>query len=480
VNLQSVEAVIYSSSVTISDPKAPTIGALSGTLTAGGWLRGVQTAAVSGADETGVKDLQLVRDGGVVAAADVRTCDYSKTAPCDSPGQNVASNWAGINTATWPDGNHQVKAVVHDAADNAKDSATILVRTDNTAPAAPIDLTVVGGSDWSAEGTRSLFWTLPDGQASPIVGARVQICHPNLGCQEVAADDPSTTQVLLPGEGTLTGKVYLEDQAGNVNPANGAPFTILYDATPPPAPTLGDITQNGTANSFAVDITPNDPGPAPLNRLTGEICDEAEASCIPIPPQDDTTHINFVTPGPGTWKLKVRVTDAAGNVGATATSPPFTYAEPTTPTPTPTGTATATATVTSTAQPTATATSTATPTTTATATATPTATPTTTPPPRRRRIGIEIDSARLTRRKVVVRGQLTKPATGTIKIKVRARRHGKLRAKKVTQPVQARGHFKIRITLPERLRGIRFGRLIVTYGGDETYRPARVKDVVGR
>ena len=175
----------------------------------------------------------------------------------------------------------------------------------------------------------------------------------------------------------------------------------------------------------------------------------------------------------------MRITDEAGNVGDSALSAPFTYTPITptpTPTPTPTATVAPTATATQTAEPTPIATVIETP----TITPTPTPTVTTTPPTRRRRIGIEIDSARLTRRKVLVRGELTRPGTGTITVKVTARRHHKRRSKEVTVPLGDQGRFKVVLRLPKRLKGIKFGRLIVTYHGDDRYRPARVKDAVGR
>ena len=61
--------------------------------------------------------------------------------------------------------------------------------------------------------------------------------------------------VKLTTEGVFHGLIYLVDQAGNADPANAAAFTLRADGTPPSAPTLGTVSQNGTDNSFGVDVT---------------------------------------------------------------------------------------------------------------------------------------------------------------------------------------------------------------------------------
>jgi hypothetical protein len=170
--------------------------------------------------------------------------------------------------------------------------------------------------------------------------------------------------------------------------------------------------------------------------------------------------------------LKLKGTDEAGNVGAVGTSPPITYVE-VTPTPS--------ASPIPSSSPTPSTSPAPDPSVTVTPTESPTPTPTATPPPRgRRSIGIEVDSARLTRLRVIVRGALTKLGTGKISVRLRARRHHQRRSVKRSRAVRNDGRFILRIRLPRRLIGVRRGRLIVRYSGDATYRPARVRDVVGR
>jgi hypothetical protein len=52
--IHHVRAALYNASVSISDSGGPTLGGASGTLLAGGWLRGAQTAGIVASDASGI------------------------------------------------------------------------------------------------------------------------------------------------------------------------------------------------------------------------------------------------------------------------------------------------------------------------------------------------------------------------------------------------------------------------------------------
>ena len=460
--LHAAETVLYGAEVTIDDPQAPEAGSLSGTLTAGGWLRGSKTIAMTGSDAIGIKQLQLTRDGGAGLRSTSFDCDYSYLAPCQLG--SVGSAWADVNTALLSDGTHTLVGSAVDAAGNRSDSSTVTIQTDNTAPAAPPTLTASSG--WSSVASRSLSWSLPTGEVAPVTGATIRLCPPagspcttsaasaatsgsvtlttpgewtgsvyltdaagnssasnaapftlrydpdppaappsvtasaawsnvadrsviwtlpglqmspitgativlcppsGIGCTTAPGATTTTGAVTLTSPGSWTGSVFLTDEAGNSASANATPFTLRYDAEPPPAPVLGTPQQQGTSAEFLVAVSSADPGPAPLTRLGADLCRPDGSACNTVQPAG-LTQARFVAPGTGDWRARVRSIDEAGNVGAWATTS-FTYVPA--PTATPTSTPTPTPTRSATPGPSATAS----PTPTATATEEPTLTP---------------------------------------------------------------------------------------------------------
>lgn len=123
-------AAVFAEASTISDPVAPSVAlsAIPAQAVSGGEL----SASVSGSDQTGVSRLELLVDGQVVASS-VRSCDFTRVLPCDSPGGSVSAQLsAGRLTA----GARQLTARVIDAAGNVANSApqTVLVAAADPGP----------------------------------------------------------------------------------------------------------------------------------------------------------------------------------------------------------------------------------------------------------------------------------------------------------------------------------------------------------
>lgn len=438
-SIHKAQATLYGATVTIDDPLAPQAGALTGSLFAGGWVRGTRSAAMTGADATGIQSLELMRDGATNVKASSFSCDYRVPAPCPA---SASSAWSNVDTTVLSDGTHAFSGVARDAAGNTQ-AASADVRVDNTAPVAPIGLTA--DAAWSSQAVgRTVSWSLPGGQVAPIGTAQVTLCRERGSCFTPSASTTGST-FGLPSEGRWVASVRLVDAAGNVGAAGEVP--VGYDAGSPSAPALGTVEPaGGNAYRMPVDTT-GDPGPAPITSVQGEACPVAGGACSALtgsgaPP----TAATFELPGPGDYAISARGIDAAGNVGATASE---TYTVPSGPTPS----ATATPSV----------------------TAGPSATPTATPATPRIRPMLKVTRAQLTRRRVAVRGVVSKGGTGRVAVRLAAR------GRAITKSVKVRsGTFVVTVRLDTRLRGIRHARLRVRYGGDARYLARTVKRRLSR
>lgn len=434
--LHRVKAVIYSATVTINDPTLPTVSAPTGALAQPRWLRGQHAATASASDSTGIDTIQLLR-GDAPVATDDRACDYTKAAPCANPGANTDAQWPAIDTATWPDGEHQIRTRATDAANNVALSTPVTVRTDNTAPAPPTGLTVEGGDGWSNNPTRALAWTLPEGQASPIVGATIRRCLAG-ACTDEPASSVTSGHVTASADGEWSVSVWLRDEAGNESAANAAAATLRYDGSAPPAPRIG-IPDN-VDGTFVMHVAVDDPGPAaaPIVRFDGELCDVNGANCSQH--KQSPTHafspagvISF-SPPPGTWQVRVRAVDQAGNVGATSTTL-ITLAPP------PSGIS---------QEPVAAL---------------------------RKTPTLRITRARVRGGRLSFAGTITRGATGTLTVTYDARTAKG--TKRVTKRVKVRaGRWRGSVRLSKLIAAARSGRLRASYSGDKRFGPRRTSRTI--
>ena len=300
--------------MTLSDPVSPSTNGATGSLFAGGWLRGSQTAQVSGSDAVGIKSFAVVRDGEVVAQ-DPQECDYGKVTPCASPGVELASELPPVDTAGWVDGVHQVSLRVVDGGDNVTDTPAVEVKVDNTAPAAPTKVRNGRGAVWAARRSQTLKWDAPTGQAAPIVGSTLSACRGKKQprCVKVTATAAGEAKVVLPRQGLYRGGVYLTDEAGNVSPANAAKVAVGYDSSKPKRPRLGAVTR-GKGRTRSVRVRFRDAGAAPIARLSARLCRPGRtAGCTRVRTSDTKRVRTALKRGSGRIELRVRVVDAAGN-----------------------------------------------------------------------------------------------------------------------------------------------------------------------
>jgi hypothetical protein len=223
---------LYSADVSVTDPSAPTLtGGPNGPLwNPDAYHRGTESASFGGTDNTGISEADWLIDGRQ-QTFDRGACDYSRPLPCsDMP----ADTQHGVNVGAVRDGQHQLEAVVKDAAGNPATAGPINLNVDTTPPAAPGGLSAAPAGD----GSVTASWANPDSQFAPITKAHYQLCPvgPGAGpCQgELVASGTnisSITGLHLPGPGTWSLTVWLEDAAGNVSRGNVASRVLGPDQT---------------------------------------------------------------------------------------------------------------------------------------------------------------------------------------------------------------------------------------------------------
>lgn len=238
-NFERVYAYLYSATTTINDPEAPAVSAITGDITAGGWLSGPKQVTFSATDSSGIQSTSLLVDGGAIAAAPA-TCDYTRMRPCENATRQVT-----LDVASLGEGAHTVTAQATDAAGQVSSGPALPVLVDTKAPSAPAPLEATRQSD----GRYTLTWTNPDqGGASPISTAHYRICQPGstTACPasgtQSAADIHALNDVPFPaGGGPWTIYVSLQDQAGHHDPSQARALTVQTS----PA-SLGPGTDPGT------------------------------------------------------------------------------------------------------------------------------------------------------------------------------------------------------------------------------------------
>jgi hypothetical protein len=312
---------------TLDDQVGPSIGGPSGTLTAGGWIRGSRTLSIwAGDGGGGLTQLAATFDNGTTLgstpACTVVAGRYAKLQPC--PLAHDAT-WT-VDTSKLPDGVRTVSARATDVGGSVA-GLSYSFKVDNTAPAAPLDLTVVDGDGWRPTNRFALRWSNPKGQHAPIVRARFRAC-PSAGgaCIEGAATGEDLTgsgPVVLPRAGEWDVRVWLEDAAGNSDAALAAPPRRLRFDPDPPLLRFLEPEPGAAGRAFveASDMSGIAHGEIELRRVDGggwEALPTARLGSRLVAEIDDSDRR-------GIYALRARATDAAGNVavvdGGTRTLP---------------------------------------------------------------------------------------------------------------------------------------------------------------
>lgn len=223
---------------TLDDAVAPSIADPTGSLLAGGWLRGTRTlSAWAGDVGGGLTGMSASFDNGTTLSSPTACTTvagrYARLQPCPLGHTGV---WS-IDTAQLPDGARTVAIRATDAGGTTVGRGEA-INVDNTAPAPPSNSEVVGGDGWRATNGFALRWTNPGGQHAPIARARFELCRADGGgcvtgertAENLTVADP----IAVPTGGEWDARVWLEDAAGNTDSSLATPpLRLRFDPDPP-------------------------------------------------------------------------------------------------------------------------------------------------------------------------------------------------------------------------------------------------------
>lgn len=291
----------------VQDPVAPTLQLRGGSLLSKGWLRGIQGLSAVASDNTGIQALQILVDGREYDRTSAG-CDYRRVVPCASSlGGEFRADLRGVS-----DGSHQLTVVATDSAGNTTERRTTL-RVDSTAPDRVSELTVEPRG-WTAGMDFNVSWSNPStGDGSLIAAVHAQLCADR--CQPAQRVEEGSIQRLdlrVPSAGQWKLRLWVEDLAGNQNPATAQEIDLLSDTTPPSVRLL--------------DRSDSEPGALYVeagDELSGIASSELEVRregdlswhSVPVMPTDHGFMgvVDDESLPAGRYQVRARVTDRAGN-----------------------------------------------------------------------------------------------------------------------------------------------------------------------
>jgi hypothetical protein len=319
-------------SMTIED-NFPPESAISGEMTAGGWLRGERKLYYNARDGgAGLTRTEATLDGATLFPHD-HPCSVAlidgawratKMRPC--PVDRVG--YYPIITTGISDGPHSLG---HCAVDFAGNTACLPARTilvDNNPPTHPLTLAPAGGETWRRTNDFDLTWVNPDqGPASPIGGASWRIEGPagyDSGAKFVPGHSLSSIQNLfVPHAGVYSFSVWLRDEAGNETASTAVSVPLRFDDVPPGVAFDPAAAGDALPEQIRAQITDAHSGPAAgqidYRRLDGQQWTELPAKFQPGDTAD-TAQLTARLPtdlGPGTYVFRASATDGAGNAAST-------------------------------------------------------------------------------------------------------------------------------------------------------------------
>jgi hypothetical protein len=223
--------------VTLDDPNPPGVQITSGSVTEPGWHSGDQTVAYRAWDASGISKTLVLVDGTQQDKWE-NTCFDDRPKPCDD--QDRASSLPSFIFGA--DGRHRVSIHAIDRV-GLVTSVDREVLIDRTAPTQPLEAEIDGGIGWRSRNSFDMHWRNPNQTASPIAAARYLLCPEatrageSTGCiqgRRAVRDISSLSDLHVPSQGAWRLSLWLEDAAGNADPARSVSLSSLrFDDTPP-------------------------------------------------------------------------------------------------------------------------------------------------------------------------------------------------------------------------------------------------------
>jgi hypothetical protein len=291
--------------------------------TQGLWVSaGSHHVSYTTSDNVGVKSARAVV-GASQGDQQFRSCDYTRTIPCDNTPGSI-----DVRTAELAEGSQPLVVRVTDAADNTADSQPVTVRIDRTAPTAPA-VSVEGGETWRSQNSFAAVWQNPDeGDRAPITAIHWRLCRTGgSSCtsgSQSGAGIARLADLRVPEPGEWQLRIVREDAAGNRNDDYASqPVTLRHDPEAPQLAFEGAPADDPTRVSVAVTerISGIAGGQIELSR---EGSNTWQALSTKLEGGRLLARIDDAALEPGRWYLRAQATDLAGNVGVAAAPQPLT------------------------------------------------------------------------------------------------------------------------------------------------------------
>jgi hypothetical protein len=248
---------LYVPEMTLDDHHVPSSPRLTGgNLPGAGWESGRKPHSISFAasDQGGGIDFVTASIEGGPSVTHPAPCArsgsvYNRLQPCP-----LAVNGSlSIDLSSLSDGTHDMRLTAVDAAGQTSTDNARPIHVDNTAPAAPQHLALVGGEAWKSRDGFAATWQSPVQSHAPIVATRWRLCPVatgpcHSGRQAGSASSLNDIAALNSGEYSLY--AWLEDAAENQDSATAAKVTLRLDTE---APRLAFLDQQ-PADPLTVEV----------------------------------------------------------------------------------------------------------------------------------------------------------------------------------------------------------------------------------
>ncbi|HEX7058231.1 MAG TPA: hypothetical protein VF176_00060 [Solirubrobacterales bacterium] len=321
--------------ITIQDDLAPAAG-FGGSITDGGWRRGVQGIHFWGGETGGgIRYSETYMDGNRVNLTEYDCAKAyiggewraTRMQPCSL---GVVGD-AAIATTSFSDGPHSIHNCAIDFAANVGCTPDRIVYIDNNPPAHPRNLTLAGGDGWRRINDFDFSWANPDqGAASAIGGAFWRITGPaglDTGVKWAGGHDlTAIPDRAVSGPGLYTFHIWLRDEAGNDAPGSAVEVPLRFDNVAPGVAFAVDQGLDSVVElpeAVRADVTDIHSHPAggtiSYRRLEGQEWIELPTR---FQPGGGAEQASLVAPlpeslGPGTYLFRAEALDGAGNTATT-------------------------------------------------------------------------------------------------------------------------------------------------------------------
>ncbi len=256
--------------------------------------------------------------------------------PCPAGPYN--HSWT-LDTASVSDGAHSLQVCAQDYGQyrglNGTGGATCdsrTIHTDNHPPGAPVGLEATSANPNRYLPDFGARWQLPPDSGSPLATARYVVVDAEgevvVPAQTIAGPSPTSIPAIegpaKPGDYRL--RVWLEDSVGLTGPAAMVP--VPRDTTPPAAPQGLQVTapeRQRSAEGFDLRWQNIADAGSPIDAAHYQVLDGAGRVAVPtqtVTGEGVAAIEDLDTPEqPGSYTLRLWLSDEEGNVGAPATAP---------------------------------------------------------------------------------------------------------------------------------------------------------------